>query len=72
METKTIRELLRELVEKGWTLTSVAERLGVGRNSVSTWANGRRTPNAAVTVALKSLLSEEPVGKRKPRKESTA
>lgn len=28
-----------------WTVQGIAEHFGVGRNTVSTWINGRITPN---------------------------
>ena len=57
---------ITELQEKGWTLVSLAEELGVTPNAVEKWKAGDRYPaNAKATLAMLGQLSKS---KRLPKR----
>ena len=52
---------------KGWSITSIAEELGVARITVAQWVEGRRRPGTPklVLLALAALLKRKRVPKRR-------
>jgi hemoglobin len=56
-----VQQLLEQLQEKGWTLLTVADDLGVSYSAVRKWSAGMRYPANAPTVkaALRTLLTKE-------------
>ena len=58
------------LRKKGWSITSIAEELGVARITVAQWIEGRRYPGTPklVLLALAALLKR----KRVPRRRKSA
>ena len=58
---------IRELRVKGWTLSALADQMGVHRDTLTYWLSGKRTPAhpAAVLRALKELEQWTRIPKRK-------
>jgi len=50
------RAVLQEARASGLTQAEIEERSGVGRNSLSNWANGRHAPSAAMLHRIMSAL----------------
>lgn len=61
-----IQARIAELQEKGWTLASLADELGVTTNAVEKWKAGDRYPNNAKAILL--LLDQLLKRKRIPKK----
>ena len=62
-----VQELLERLREKGWTLSAIADAMGVSRNAVDFWREGSRYPTNALAVKheLERLLAKKRIPKRK-------
>ena len=61
MQTK-----IAELQEKGWTLASLADELGVTTNAVEKWKAGDRQPTNSKAILV--MLDEIAKRKRIPKK----
>ena len=61
-----IQSLIAQLVEKGWTLASIADELGVKSDTVENWNAGRR--NATNAKAILAMLDKLLKKKRIPKK----
>jgi transcriptional regulator with XRE-family HTH domain len=61
------QELLQELRDKGWTISAIANEVGVSRNAVDAWYGGESSPRAivAVNMMLRSLLDKSPPPQRR-------
>lgn len=57
---------IAELQEKGWTLTALADELGVTVNAVEKWKAGDRQPSNG--KAILALLDQIAKRKRIPKK----
>ena len=62
-----IKALIKQLREKGWTISAIADEVGVGRDTVSTWQSGKFHPANAkmVRLGLQELLKRERVPPRR-------
>ena len=62
-----LRNLLNDLVERGWTYTALGEELGVRRDTVWNWHRGAYAPRAphAIEVALRVLTQQDPPLRRR-------
>ena len=61
-----IQSRIAQLIEKGWTLASIADELGVKSDTVENWRAGRRNPtNAKAVLAMLDKVSKM---KRIPKK----
>jgi predicted transcriptional regulator len=67
-----IQELIGQLREKGWTLSAVADEMGVSRNAVDLWRSGSRYPTNVLAVKheLERLLVRKRIPKRKRYKQT--
>ena len=65
------QDLIEQLRGKGWTLSAIADEMGVTRNAVDGWRAGTRYPanSQAVKVVLEQLLQRKRIPKRKRYKE---
>ena len=54
------------LLSRGWTLTRVAQSLGVHVKSVTRWRSGMRNPSQEHQEALEALVAEEQAYVRTP------
>ena len=61
-----VQSKITELQEKGWTLATLADELGVTVNAVEKWKAGDRQP--ANTKAIMTLLGQIAKRKRIPKK----
>ncbi len=61
-----VQTKIAELKEKGWTLTALADELGVTVNAVEKWKAGDRQPNNS--KAILTLLDQIAKRKRIPKK----
>lgn len=66
MTMNDIQDRIAQLQEKGWTLASLADELGVTTNAVEKWKAGDRQPSNAKAVLM--LLSRLAGRKRIPKK----
>jgi transcriptional regulator with XRE-family HTH domain len=62
-----IQSRIAQLVERGWTLASIADELGVTSDTVENWRAGRRnaTNAKAILTMLSNLLKKNRIPKRK-------
>ena len=62
-----IQELLEQLRGKRWTISAIADEMGVSRNAVDHWRAGNRYPSNTVAVKheLERLLSRRSVPKKR-------
>jgi hypothetical protein len=62
-----IRQKITKLREQGWTLSAIAEELGVNRETAYGWvARGHSPANIKlVSVALDALFDKQPPKKRR-------
>jgi len=62
-----VQRLISELQEKGWTLASLADELGVTVNAVEKWKAGDRKPSNAKAVVLlfNQLLKRKHIPKKR-------
>ena len=69
-----VQELIERLRAKGWTLSAVADEMGVSRNAVDFWRSGSRYPSNTVAVKheLERLLVRKRIPKRKRYKQAEA
>jgi hypothetical protein len=52
-----VRQLIKDLEDKGWTIAAIADAIGFSRDSVERWLNGGTASNPKVVeVALKDLF----------------
>lgn len=70
MNTSTMNDiqgLIAELRGRGWTLSAIADELGVSRQAVERWREGTRYPHQVVAVKalLERMLRQRRVPKRK-------
>jgi transcriptional regulator with XRE-family HTH domain len=65
-----IQSRIANLVEKGWTLASIADELGVTSDTVELWKAGKRNPTNAKGVLL--MLEKIAEKKRIPKKKRYA
>ena len=58
---------IAQLVERGWTLASIADELGVKSDTVENWRAGRRnaTNAKAILVMLDTLLKKKRIPKQR-------
>jgi len=58
---------LAQLVERGWTLASIADELGVKSDTVENWRAGRRSPTNAkpILAMLDRLLKKNRIPKKR-------
>jgi IS30 family transposase len=72
MEKNQVQETIEELRARGWTLSAIADSLGLPRSTVERWRHGSRYPTHAPFVMreLNDLLRRKriPKGKRYGRK----
>jgi transcriptional regulator with XRE-family HTH domain len=61
-----VQTKIAELQQKGWTLTALADELGVTVNAIEKWKAGDRYPRNAKAVIL--LLNQLTARKRIPKK----
>lgn len=61
-----VQAKIAELQEKGWTLTALADELGVTTNAVEKWKAGDRYP--ANSKAILAMIDEIAKRKRIPKK----
>ena len=68
-----VQDRIAELQEKGWTLASLADELGVTVNAVEKWKAGDRKPNnvKAVLVLLDQLAKRKRIPKKRRYKEDS-
>ena len=65
-EGRTVANMVGELMERGWTVTAIAEVLGVRRDNLSRWYHGLKPESPQMLV----LALEHPsLQKRKPPKQ---
>ena len=57
-----LNKLVKDLVDHGWTMKGIAERLGIHKATLHRWLNGSRIPSSepAVTHFLAFILTEKP------------
>ena len=62
-----VQEKLTDLVSKGWTMSAIADELGVTLNAVQKWKYGDRYPenSKAVLIVMGSLLQKKAPPKRR-------
>jgi hypothetical protein len=62
-----IQELLEQLRSKGWTLSAVADELGIARRTLSDWQAGTHYPTNTKLVEekLTQLLQRKRIPKQK-------
>jgi len=62
-----IQTRITRLVERGWTLASIADELGVKSDTVENWRAGRRnaTNAKAILVMLDELLKKNRIPKKR-------
>lgn len=62
-----IQSRIAQLVEKGWTLASIADELGVTSDTVENWRAGRRnaTNAKAISAMLDKLLKKKRIPKQR-------
>jgi hypothetical protein len=62
-----IRKLVNDLVQAGWTYMALGDALGVDRDTVRNWHQGKYLPRApqAMVLALTVLKGQEPPLKRR-------
>ena len=62
-----VQDAIRQLREKGWTLSAVADAMGMSRDGVDLWRAGKRYPSNAQAVRreLDRLLKKKRIPKRK-------
>jgi DNA-binding XRE family transcriptional regulator len=62
-----IRKLVNDLVEAGWTYMALGDALGVDRDTVRNWHQGKYLPRAAtaMVLALRVLKGQQPPPKRR-------
>jgi hypothetical protein len=67
MEQNTVQGTIEALRAKGWTVSAMADALGVPRSTVERWRHGSRYPANAVFVqrGLDALLGRKRIPKRK-------
>jgi transcriptional regulator with XRE-family HTH domain len=67
MEKNAIQETIEQLRAKGWTVSSMADAVGVPRPTLERWRHGSRFPTHAEFVrrALAELLTRKRIPKRK-------
>ena len=63
--TNEIQSRIAQLVERGWTLASIADELGVKPDTVENWRAGRR--NATNAKAILAMLDKVLKKKRIPK-----
>ena len=69
-----VQLLLANLKEEGWTLSAIADEMGVSRNAVDRWRSGSRYPDNAKAVVrmLEDLSQHRAPKKRRYRGENVA
>jgi hypothetical protein len=67
MEQNVIQETIEELKTRGWTISAMADALGVPRDTLDRWHHGSRYPANALFVqrGLNMLLARKRIPKRK-------
>ena len=65
-----VQELITQLREKGWTLSAIADEIGVSRDAVDLWRMGKRYP--ATSQAIKGELGRLLLRKRVPKRKRYA
>ena len=67
MEKNPIQETIEELRARGWTVSAIADALGVPRPTIERWRHGSRYPANAIFVqrGLDTLLAPKRIPKRK-------
>jgi transcriptional regulator with XRE-family HTH domain len=67
MERTPIQEKIEELRTRGWTVSAIADALGIPRATVERWRQGSRYPAHAVFIlrGLNDLLRRKRIPKRK-------
>jgi predicted transcriptional regulator len=58
MEDNEVRQLIQELVSRGWRESQIAARLGVSQASVNRWRSGDRYPmmDQLIIAELRRML----------------
>jgi transcriptional regulator with XRE-family HTH domain len=67
MEKTSIQETIEALRARGWTVSAIADALGLPRATVERWRHGSRQPTHAAFVQheLNGLLRRKRIPKRK-------
>lgn len=62
-----IQGLITQLRAKGWTISAIADALGVSREAADSWRSGKRYPGTAQAVRheLERLLAKKRIPKQK-------
>jgi len=60
-----VQSLLAELITKGWTKASIADRIGVTTNAVEKWQAGDRNISQSRLILLKQLLPVKRIPKKR-------
>ena len=66
-EKNDVQIKLTELGDAGWSMSAIADELGVNANSVLRWRSGYRYPenSKAVLIVMDALLQKKPPPKRR-------
>ena len=56
-----IQDLIRQLRDRGWTISAISKEISVAGNTVDRWCHGSRYPanTACVKVSLSQLLRRQ-------------
>jgi len=60
-----VQPLLAELIAKGWTKASIADRVGVTTNAVEKWQAGDRNISQSRLILLRQLLPVKRIPKKR-------
>jgi transcriptional regulator with XRE-family HTH domain len=66
MNNSEVQSRIAQLMERGWTLSAIADEIGVTSDTVELWRAGKRNPTNAKGILL--MLDRVSEKKRIPKK----